>query len=285
MTLHIPIPQTPQPFIRSVDWEVDESQIEYPSEDGLPMAESDHQRIPLIYGVESLDLYFKADPETYVSGNLLIYPEKGNPYESVSPDLFVVFGVEDRLRDSYKLWEEKQVPSFILEILSKSTASKDQGSKQGMYQFWGVQEYFIYDPKRAHIEPPLKGVRLGADGFYEIIDTEQLENDAISIYSETLGLEVRVFANGELRFYDPIARRYLPNYEEANQIAAEAREDAAEAREDAAEARKNAAEARKKAAQAQRAALKAEADAASARDEMEQLKAKLRAMGIDPNSI
>ncbi len=249
MTLQMPHPHATQRPI--VKWlVVDKSQIEYPSEDGLPMAESDHQRIPLTYGVESLDLHFKPDPTIYVSGNLLIYPERGNPFESVAPDLFVIFGIEDRKRDSYKMWEEKAVPTFVLEILSTSTATKDQGSKQGMYQFWGVKEYFMYDPKMSHIDPPLKGLRLGADGSYKPIEFERLDDRTISIYSETLALELHVFLDGELRFYEPIERRYLPNYAEANRLAYEATRQANERQQ-----------------------------------RIEQLEAKLRTLGIDPNSI
>lgn len=260
-------PSTRQPVVK---WLVDESQIEYPSEDGLPMAESDHQRIPLTYGVESLDVHFKSDPNIYVSGNLLIYPERGNPYESVAPDLFVVFGIEDRKRDSYKLWEEK-VPAFVLEILSPSTATKDQGSKQGMYNFWGVKEYFMYDPKMAHLEPPLKGLRLSADGSYKPIAFDTLADGTVSIYSETLALDAHVFPNGELRFYDPSEQRYLPNYAEARQIAREANE-RADASDLAAE------EARQRAEQAYQ-------QVEQERQRVAKLHAKLRELGIDPDSI
>ena len=197
-------------------------EVEYPSDDGLPMAESDYQRTPLIYGVESLQLYFKSQPSTYVSGNLLIYPEEGNPYNNVSPDLFVVFDIGNHKRDSYKLWQEKRAPSFVLEILSKSTAGKDQGSKQGTYQYWGVGEYFLFDPKKKHLDPPLKGMRLGEDGMYDKLPVQRLADGSHTIFSEQLGLEVRVSADLELRFFDPVADRYLPNYEEANLLAQEA---------------------------------------------------------------
>jgi len=62
----------------------------------------------------------------YVSGNLFIYYEQGNP-KVVAPDVFVVFGVARRDRFSYKLWQESNKPDFILEITKKSTLSEDQG--------------------------------------------------------------------------------------------------------------------------------------------------------------
>ena len=50
--------------------------VDYPSEDGQPMAESDFQREPLTYAVEALGAYFQQRADVYVSGNLFIYYEK-----------------------------------------------------------------------------------------------------------------------------------------------------------------------------------------------------------------
>lgn len=47
--------------------------IDYPETDGLPMAESDFQRIPLTYAVEALTLHFAEHKDVYVSGNMLLY--------------------------------------------------------------------------------------------------------------------------------------------------------------------------------------------------------------------
>ncbi len=43
-------------------------------------------------------------------------------------------------------------PDFIVEILSKKTASKDKGIKKQDYAAHGVQEYWIIDPERQRIE-------------------------------------------------------------------------------------------------------------------------------------
>jgi hypothetical protein len=51
---------------------------DYSSADGLPRAESDFQREPLIYAVEALRLYFQARQDVYVTGNLFLYYEEGN---------------------------------------------------------------------------------------------------------------------------------------------------------------------------------------------------------------
>ncbi|MFL9454485.1 MULTISPECIES: Uma2 family endonuclease [Nostocales] len=89
--------------------------IEYPDEDGKPVAESDQTREYLLYSVKSLGIYFQNRPDVYVSGNLFIYYEQGVPESVVSPDVFVIFGVENRQRRSYKTWEENEkTPDFVL---------------------------------------------------------------------------------------------------------------------------------------------------------------------------
>ena len=74
------------------------SEIEYPERDNRPMAESDLAREYLIYGIEALSIYFQDRQDVYVSGNLFIYYEQGNPKAVIAPDIFVIFGVENKKR-------------------------------------------------------------------------------------------------------------------------------------------------------------------------------------------
>jgi len=65
--------------------------------------------------------------------------------------------VNNHDRRSYKTWlEEDKTPDFVLEITSKTTRSKDQGAKKGIYAFWGVREYFQYDPTGDYLNPQLR---------------------------------------------------------------------------------------------------------------------------------
>lgn len=70
--------------------------IVYPTSDGKPMAETDIHRDLMTDFIWMLKQHFKDKSNVYVSGNLLIYYEKGEPRKSISPDVFVVFGVEKR---------------------------------------------------------------------------------------------------------------------------------------------------------------------------------------------
>ncbi|MEH2172139.1 Uma2 family endonuclease [Nostoc sp.] len=197
--------------------------IEYPDEDGKPMAEGDLQRKCLVYATTVLEIYFQNHPDVYVAGNLFIYYEKGYPESVVAPDVFVVFGVENRDRRSYKTWEENnQTPNFVLEITSKTTRSKDQGAKKGIYAFLGVREYFQYDPTGDYLNPQLQGLQL-VDGNYFPVATNILPDGIVSLSSEVLGLELRLEA-GKLRFYNPATGQILLTHEEeaaARQVAEE----------------------------------------------------------------
>lgn len=188
--------------------------IDYPDSDGEPIAESDYQRPYIAYGTEVLNIFFADQPQVYVSGNLLIYYEEGNPKASVSPDVFVVLNRPKGKRTSYKVWQENnQYPDFILEITSKSTVSEDQGTKRGLYAFWGVPEYFQYDPSADYLEPPLQGYQL-IDRNYSPLSATILPNGELSIVSGVLGLELRL-EQGELRFYNPVTNEKLLSHAEA----------------------------------------------------------------------
>ncbi|OUL19653.1 Uma2 family endonuclease [Nostoc sp. 106C] len=187
--------------------------IEYPEEDGKPMAEGDSQRKYLVYATDVLEIYFQNRPNVYVSGNLFVYYEEGNPESVVAPDVFVVFDVDNKERRSYKTWEEQdKTPDFVLEITSKSTRSKDQGAKKGIYAFLGVREYFQYDPTGDYLTPQLQGLRL-VEGNYFPVATNTLIDGTVSLTSEVLGLELRLDA-GKLRFYESVTGQKLLTHEE-----------------------------------------------------------------------
>ncbi|AFZ26711.1 hypothetical protein Cylst_4643 [Cylindrospermum stagnale PCC 7417] len=204
--------------------------IEYPEEDGEPMAEGDLQRKCLVYATTVLEIYFQSRSDVYVAGNLFIYYEKGDPESVVAPDVFVVFGVDKHDRGSYKTWEEQdKTPDFVLEITSRSTRSKDQGAKKGIYAFLGVSEYFQYDPTGDYLTPQLQGLHL-VDGNYFPIATNISSDNTLSVSSEVLGLELRLEA-GKLRFYNPATSEFLLTHQEevaARQEAETARQEAEE---------------------------------------------------------
>ena len=55
--------------------QVEQVEIEYPSSDGEPRADSDITRDYMAYGIEALNLYFQRRSNFQVSANSLIYYE------------------------------------------------------------------------------------------------------------------------------------------------------------------------------------------------------------------
>ncbi len=202
-----------------------ETPIVYPEPDGSPMAESDpagicfaaRAREYLIYCVEALKFYFKNLLDVYVSGNLWLSYQQGVPGAVVCPDVFVVKGVENRPRRSYKVWlENGKTPDWVLEVTSKSTRDKDEQEKPITYAQMGVSEYFQYDPTGDYLTPALKGRRL-VQGRYQLLTPNRLPDGTLVFFSIVLGLEMRLLPDGELRFFNPSTQEYLRSPEESEQ--------------------------------------------------------------------
>ena len=64
-------------------------------------------------------------------------------YDVVEPDIIVVLK-ENRIITETRV---KGAPDLVVEILSPSTADRDQNLKKDLYQQNGVPEYWIVDPK------------------------------------------------------------------------------------------------------------------------------------------
>ena len=188
--------------------------IDYPESDGRPMSENDWQHDVIVYAAGALKARFAARPDVYVSGDLIIYHEEGNPRASVVPDVFVVFGAQSQRRRMYKLWEEPKAPDFVLEVASPSTWKDDEGRKRALYERLGVREYFQHDPTGEHLPSRLQGRRL-VRGAYKPLPAVPSLDGTLLLSSETLGLDLLADRNGKLRFRDPVTGQFLLDPEEA----------------------------------------------------------------------
>jgi Uma2 family endonuclease len=200
--------------------------VHYPASDGKPMAETDIHRDCMVDAIETLQDFFADDPQTYVSGDLLLYYEEGNWRKSVAPDVFVVRGVPKHRREIYKVWEEGVVPGWVLEVTSRRTRREDVRHKRELYAQLGIAEYFLFDPLAEYLRPALQGYAL-ADGTYHPIEMVDPGGAAGGLPSTFLRLTLAA-RGGALRLFDPAQDRWLPTRTEARQQA-EARASAAEA--------------------------------------------------------
>jgi Uma2 family endonuclease len=110
-------------------------------------------------------------------------------------------GVEDIedecLRSSYVLWDEKVIPLFALEIISK-TPGKEQTKKFEIYQSIGILYYLVYAPLRK---------RKARFQLYKLIDGEYvLQSDGQQPYwMPEIGLSI----GSEQRLYRRSHREWL----------------------------------------------------------------------------
>lgn len=237
-------------------------EIDYPTTDGRPMAETDHHRDLMVEAIETIKLAHGADPTFYVSGNLLVFYEEGNRRKHVAPDFFAVRGVPNDRRDHYLIWLEGKAPEVVIEFTSKTTRKEDQKTKLALYRgTLRVQEYFLFDPFGDYLKPPFQGYRLKGSRYVKIRPVTG------RLPSEVLGLHLEVHGD-RLRFYDPATRRWLPTPDEARRQAEAARQQAETARWRAEAAYLRAENAR---LQAEAARFQAEAENARLRLQLEEL--------------
>ena len=188
----------------------------YAFDDGEPLAQNDPQADQLFYAFPALKaLVRERFPGAFAGCDMFVYPRRRE--SGLAPDIFVAFGAGDRdrrgrRRNSYKLFEGEPVPSFVMEVLSGTTADKDLGDKRDAYAEWGVAEYWMFDPFGKRIPGRISAERLGACGYEPI---EPLPGTSVYA-SGVLGLEMRV-EDGNLRIHDPEKGEDLRSLREAEQ--------------------------------------------------------------------
>ncbi|MEB3217447.1 MAG: Uma2 family endonuclease [Nostocales cyanobacterium 94392] len=171
-----------------------QTEIFYPSADGEPVAETFDHLYALLTTLEVLKQYLTNRQATVLADQFLYYSQ-GFPKLRVAPDVMVIFDVAPGGRDNYKLWEERQVPSVIFEMTSAGTQDKDQVFKKTLYEQLGVKEYWLFDPKGEWIEEKLRGYRLRGEIYESITDSRseplqlrlQVEGRIIGFYREDDG--------------------------------------------------------------------------------------------------
>ncbi len=229
--------------------------IEYPESDGRPMGETDLHRDAMVRHIDILKQYYRGQ-DVYVSGDLLVYYEEGNPKKFVVPDAFIAKGLKQFRRRTFRLWDEGITPQLVIETTSKKTKNRDLKVKPEIFAHIGIKEYFMFDPTCDYLKPPLKGYRL-VEGKYLPIK----QDSEGALLSEELGLRLK-FHEGELAFIRPDTGEQLLSAEELLLVEAEAHQREAKAHQREAEARQREAAGR----------LKAENEVAELRTQLLKLK-------------
>ncbi len=188
--------------------------------------------------------------------------------ENPAPDISIIRDVEDpeKPRGTFSVPEEGVKPFFVLEMVSPRYRKPDTVDKPVIYRKAGVSEYIIADPglKKNEISYTIRGYRLIGNRYVKISPDPQGR-----IYSQTTDVWVGVNEScDKLIIYDGhTGEPILPDKERAE--AAETRAEQAETR-------------------AEQEKIRAEQEKVRAEQEKKRadiMAAKLRELGIDPESI
>ena len=229
--------------------------MDYPSYDGLPMADNTEQALEMTSDFHALVTYFDDRKDVFVATNLLVYYRERDNKTRITPDVMVAVGRPPGYRGSYKIWEEgHHPPDWVLEVASVGTVKKDVEEKPVTYAEIGVREYWQYDPSGGLLNPRLQGRCLNGLEYKELPQVP-VAGAKIAMYSEVLGLRLE-FDGKRLRFWDPVGGRYLLNPQEE----ARARRRAEQAQREEAQARREAERRQREEAQARREAERRERD-------------------------
>lgn len=191
-------------------------EVEYPESDGQPMAETDFHYWAITELVDRLERRYQDQNEVYVAANNFVYFKESVPSASLSPDVYVVFGVPKGKRRTYKVWKEGAPPAITFEMTSRSTRREDQGDKMAKCARIGVREYWLFDPELDYLEPALQGYRLRG-GRYRPIEPEA---DG-GLRSEVLGVTLRL-DGPRLLLHDTESGEPVTTAAEADELARQA---------------------------------------------------------------
>ncbi|NER95709.1 MAG: Uma2 family endonuclease [Symploca sp. SIO1B1] len=184
-----------------------------PSAEDLPDSDDtpvDNELQKLIPGLlrEILALIWSERMDWFFGVYMGIYynPDKA----AIVPDGFLSIGVpriiDSDLRLSYVLWEEKEVPSLVLEVVSQTRRGEYTQKKQDYAQL-GILYYAIYNPLRKR-KPRLEVYQLEA-GEYQLLEGEPVWLANINL---GIGREEGTYQGVTrewLYWYDEQGKRYL----------------------------------------------------------------------------
>ncbi len=223
----------------------------YPDSDGQLMSDNTKQFEWIVTIKGGLDALFKDDPNVFVAGDLLWYPIEGNNKLRVAPDTMVAFGRPKGYRGSYQQWKEDNIPpQVVFEILSPGNTLTEMAKKLELYDRYGVEEYYLYDPDKNDLS-----IWVRQEGRLTVVEQNS------SWVSPRLGVRFELTSQ-TMQIYRPDGRPFS-TYVELEQQREIAEQIASES---------------------QQRAQVAEQRAQVAEQRAKELEAKLRALGIDPNA-
>ena len=218
--------------------------VDYPDCDGQPMADNTLQFEWIVTIEGNLDLLFANDPSAFVAGDNLIYPVEGKPAICQAPDVYVAFGRPKGYRGSYKVWNEGGI---FPQVIFEVLSPSNSPSEMLRKRLW----YEKYGAEEYYVLDPelleLEGYVRGPTGLARVPEMNGFRSPRMGIAFEVEedGIELR--SPGGSRFLTFVEFGQLQQ-ETARQVEAEKRR------------------------------------AESERERADKLAAKLRELGVDPDT-
>jgi Uma2 family endonuclease len=171
-------------------------EIDYPTGDGQPMAETPAHGDNLMETIATLRRQYFGRANVYISGNMFVYYVRGDRRKHVSPDVYLVEGVPEIYRDCYKTWEEpKSSLDLAIEFTSRSTKEEDLEDKFEIYRDeLRVYEYLLFDPYEDYLDPPQQLFRL-AGGVCQPVTAinGRLPSEVLGLHFDRQGRDLRLW--------------------------------------------------------------------------------------------
>lgn len=264
-----------------------EQEIFYPESDGKPMAETDVHRNLLLKMAQLLQSAF---PKSYVSGNICLYYEQGNPRKMISPDGLLCRSQSKGEKRVYLAWEANAQLDLVLEYSSFSTKREGHHKKKRIYQdILKVPYYVIFDPHAVYLS-----VFELQKGQYRLLETDEKGH----VLLPNLGIQVAIENANSLRLFDKEenlilsdAEKNLQRFQEeklrADQTTEWANQETKRADQETKRADQEVKRADQEASRAEQALSELRAEHQRLEDalaEKERLKALLKSAGISTNS-
>jgi Uma2 family endonuclease len=241
------------------------SSEELPDSDDTPV---DNELQDLIPGLlkSILAWYWQDRWDWFFGVDMGIYYDPDQP--AIVPDGFLSLGIprliDEDLRLSYVLWEERRIPTLTLEVVSHKYRG-EYSRKKAFYAQMGVQYYAVYSSRRKK-KPRLE--------VYQLVDQEYHLLTGEPVWLPDIGLGI----GRDRGVYQGIEREWLYWYDASGQRIPTPDERAEQERQRAEQERQRAEQERQRAEQERQRAEQAE-------KQLQSLMDQLRQRGIDPNQL
>jgi Uma2 family endonuclease len=235
-------------------------ELHYPTSDGEPMAESTLQWDWIVLLKQNIDRMLRFPENTLIASDNLIYPVRGNTRICIAPDVYIAFGRPRGVRPCYKVWQEDNIfPQVTMEVMSPSNTLREMEAKRLFYERYGVEEFYIVDPEADEVM-----IYIRRDNELVHVETP------MEFVSPRLGLRFRWNDQKELEVVGSDDQVFY-SYQHSEELA---------------EAERGRAEIERERAYKERQRAEVERQRAeTAITVKEKLAAKLRELGIDPDTV